>query len=315
VGLFEQNEEVGARRQEAAATQLSSFTAEQAEMLWSQVTNREPLPDTLDALKRLPEAIRIQAEEVAKGMFHDEFIMLARARASSLERSREAGSSLNVMAHSAKLAVFSAVGHLAASPWHLADSALLRSIGNAMRDAKNFDAALARFRSLQCMNLFVAALETDDRDSYLKSVKSLVRRNKVHNLVLDGELIEWRPEAEFLAACTEIGIRPMYVGIADRKAASSHSMLRPELTPQRIPALYVDTQGRQLELTDAGEVKLPEPGPQEPISSPEAAPAGRASVVRGASAPDTSAGAAPTSAMQSRIQALRTQQARRAARP
>jgi len=286
---------------------------EQAAGLWTQVTNHEPLSDPLDALKRIPDAIRPQVEEVAKVLFRSEFIRLAAGRFSVSERARDPAISLNVLTHSAKLAVFSAVGYLAASPWHLADAALLKRIGSDLQGAQNLDSARTHFQSVQCMNLFVAALESDDRDSYLKFVKGLVRRHKVHNLVLDDELIEWRPEAEFLAACDEVGIRPMYVGIASRKAASRHSMLRPETTPQRIPSLYVDTQGRQLQLSESGEVQRPEsakpiPAAQQPLEPPRAA-------MSATPQPEAAAGTAPSSAMQSRIQNLRAQQARRSTRP
>lgn len=286
---------------------------EQATRLWAQVSNHDPLSETMDALNRIPDAIRPQVEDVAKALFRNEFITLAAARFSVSEQARDPAFSLHVMTHSAKLAVFSAVGYLAASPWHLADAALLKRIGSDLQGAQNLDAAQKRFQSVQCMNLFVAALETDDRDSYLKSVKGLVLRHKVHNLVFDDELIEWRPEAEFVAACNEVGMRPMHVGIADRRAVTKHSMLRPETTPQRIPALYVDTQGRQLQLSESGEVRLPEPDQSTPVAAP--APAARQAAKPIVPAPESTAGTAPSSTMQSRIQNLRAQQARRTARP
>lgn len=310
MGLFDDTE--AQARHETVAPIANAY--EQATKLWTQVTNHDPLSETMNALNRIPDAIRPQVEDVAKGLFRDEFIRLAVGRFSAPERARDAGFSLSMMTHSAKLAVFSSVGYLAASPWHLADAALLKRIGSDLHGANSFEAAQKHLQSVQCMNLFVAALETDDRDSYLKSVKSLVRRHKVHNVVLDDELIEWLPEAEFLAACTEVGIRPMHVGIADRKLASKHSMLRPETTPQRIPALYVDTQGRQLQLSESGEVKLPEPTKPAP-AVPAQAPAARPATRPAAPAPEAAAGVAPSSAMQSRIQNLREQQARRSARP
>ena len=286
---------------------------EQATRLWAQVTNHDPLSETLDALKRIPDAIRPQVEEVAKGLFRSEFIRLAAARFSVSERARDPVFSLNLMTHSAKLTVFFAVGYLAASPWHLADAALLKRIGADLHGAQSLDSAQKHFQSVQCMNLFVAALDTDDRDSYLKSVKGLVRRHKVNNLVLDDELIEWLPEAEFLAACNEVGIRPVHVGIADRKVASKHSMVRPETTPRRIPALYVDTQGRQLQLSESGEVKLPESAKSTLAAAPTPA-AARPAARPAPPAPEAEAGTTPSSAMQSRIQNLRAQQARRSAR-
>ena len=109
MGLFDDIE--AQARHETVAPVADAY--EQATKLWAQVTNHEPLLEALDALKRIPDAIRPQVEDVAKGLIRDEFIRLAVARLSISERARDPGFSLNVMTDNAKLGVFFAVGYLA----------------------------------------------------------------------------------------------------------------------------------------------------------------------------------------------------------
>jgi hypothetical protein len=288
-----------------------------AEQLFASA-NKDLLPETFDALKRMPEEVRAAVEEVAHVIFRAEAMRLLTQRAADDAAKVDPSRSVNVLVHSGKLAALSAVGYLSGAPWHLADGAMLKRIVDDLAGASHLDSATQRLRTVKCVNLFVAAVESDDRESYLKAIKGLVKRHKVNGLVFDAELVEWSPEAEFLAACEEIGLRPVHIGIADRRRASQHSMMRPELSQLRTPALYVDSTGRPLKLSDTGEVLL-QPAATQAAATAPAVPAARAAAPAPAPAPaavELPAGVASSSAVQSRIAKLREQQSsRRVARP
>lgn len=282
---------------------------------WTATPHADHLPETLNALRRIPESLQAATQEVADRLLKEEFLAIAIQRYSCPERAREPSSSPRAMMHSAKLAVLSAVGHFSFSPWHLADGALLKRVCADLAGATGFDAAARHLEVPQRINLFVAALECDDRESYLKAVRGLVCRHKVNSLVFDAELVEWLPDVAFLSACTEVGIRPAYIGIADRCAAGRHFMLQPEATQARIPALFVDSRGRILDLSDAGEVIRPEDAAQPEASVPEPGCLEPESTGSLAAPPQPAPAVAPTSAIQARIQAIRAGQSRKSARP
>lgn len=324
MGLFEEDGDAEAQARWEAVTPMVDGLNEAVRLF--DTVNKEPLAETQDALKRIPEMLLPQVEAVAAKIFRDEFLRLAASRRNDAKSQLDPSNSVNVLAHSAKLAAFSAVGYLSSSPWHLADDALLKRIARDLEGAQDFDAADKHLWSVRCVNLFVAASDSDDRDSYLKAAKALVRRHSVHNLVLDGELAEWLPDVEFQMACRDVGLRPLFVGIADRRDASKHSMLRPETSPAMIPALFVDTKGQQLSLGASGEVLLPQSAPR-PAAAPVAAPAPQlpAQPARQEAVPASAPAqprlpqggpTPPPTAMRDRIQAMREKQGRRlGARP
>lgn len=293
-----------------ATNEAPRLTAEQAAEAARHAlaaSNIEPLSDTLDALKRLPESLRAAAEEVSRAIFQTEAIRLLTSRFLDPTSAADPGRRITTVVHSAKLATLSAVSYFASSPWQVADGTLLKRIEDDLAGSKGFDAALRRLDGVRSINLFVAAVDTDDRETYLKAVKGLVKRHKVHGLVFDAELVEWLPEAEFLSACEEVGLRPIHIGIADRARASTHSMMRPELTPRRTPALYVDSHGRQLQLSAEGAV-LPHaaPAPEQVAPIATQAPAPAAPHVSAPAAPPVAT--APSSAIQERLAKIRAQQ-------
>lgn len=287
--------------------------AEAARGALAQV-NCEPLADLLDAMKRIPEPLHRGVEEVATHIFKTEALRLLTERFLDPKAETNPGRSVGVLVHSAKLASASAVMYFASSPWQLVDAALLARMLDDLAGSSSFDAAQARFHAVKSINLFVAATDSDDRDSYLKAVKGLVKRHKVNGLVFDAELVEWLPEAEFLSACADVGLRPTCIGIADRKKASKHQMMRPDATPQRVPALFVDSAGNRLELSPEGEVMLApraQAAPEAPAAPPPEQP------VRQASPPvePRTTGVTPSSTFQDRIRKLRAKQDESTKRP
>lgn len=271
--------------------------AELAERTWPQVAGREPLADTLSAISRLPEKVREAVLEVCAHIYRSEFFRLTEL--APMRRT-------NDIASSAQMSVFSAVSHLAEKAFHLADAPLLTRIARELQLASNLEPACRILDEFKSVNLFIAALETDDRDSYLRAAKELVRRQPVKFAVLDAELIEWNPTSEFLAACSEIGVRPSCVGIADRSAAASHSMLQTDSKYRLTPALYLDSEGRRLE-PDAGGVLGP--------LTRSVATRQTANAPIQHEPPAALRATAPTTAIQARIESLRQSQARRGPRP
>jgi hypothetical protein len=210
-----------------------------------------PSPATADALKFIPEELRPRVSAIADRQLRAEFARLASevlARPPVEGGWVDPSSTPAMLLSTAKLLSSSSVGYMASQPWHLADAATLKCIGNEMQKGGGLECARRLLMSTKPLNLFVAATDMDDRASYLKSVAAAVRGRKVHNVVLDAELIEWNPEREFLEACEIIGIRPTYVGIVDRRRVGGYSMLNPATTPEAIPLLCIDSDGRPFNL-------------------------------------------------------------------
>lgn len=273
------------------------------------------LPETNDALARLPEVLRPAAERIADNIFERKF--LAQERHLFLNPNKHAYSQV-VRTHSAKLEAFSAVGYFASGAWHLADNVVLGKISAALAAADDFEGAQKILKSVPSVNLFVAAQDSDDRDSYLRAVKAYVKRHKVNNLVLDAELIEWAPSAEFLATCAELGMRPTHVSIVDRESAGKHAMLRSDTSAAAVPALFVDTKGRQMNARPNGSLVLanPEASAQPAASAKreQVAPRIPVSVERPAVATELQ-GVPPPAALHDRMARLQSAQRTRLHRP
>lgn len=229
---------------QAMTVELSAMTAS---------VNSEPLAVTGDAIRRIPESLQPLVATLTAQVYQEAFSRLAKqvlqdpaSYGDDGRRLTDVARTPSMLSHSAKLEAFSAAGHLAAQPWHLADAACLKAIEANMTKTGNFDGARKLLVASKPVNVFVAATESDERASYLKAVAASVRKRKVHNVVLDAELIEWQPERDFLEACDIIGMPPTYVGISDRKSAEHHGMMSPSTTPEAIQALFIDTDGRKM---------------------------------------------------------------------
>lgn len=294
---------------DATVDPVSLLTPEQA----LASVDLEPLPEVIDALKRIPEAARASFERAAARMFKSRFLKDAAERIARPGAAHDPSQSLTMVAHSVKVAVYSAIQSASFAPWHLADAKVVARIAADVDKGVDMDRATKHLDAVKPVHLFVAALEADDRESYLKAAANLVKRHKVRAIVLDAELIEWFPEADFLAAAEQIGIHPQLIGIADQATASRHSIMTQQGRVEVLPAIYVNSLGKQLSLDDQGGVQLearPEPAPAHAPRKPTAA-------AHSTTAPVSDMlPVAPGSAIQSRIQALRATQSRRgAARP
>jgi hypothetical protein len=267
-----------------------------------------PLTETSAALQLLPDPVRSAAERIAESMFLEGVGKLVKRMGTSgttLERRP------GVVAHSAKLEVFSAVSGLAWLPWHLADKALVDAVSEEIRNSGDLGVGQAHFEKVRSVNLFVAALPADSRESYLRSVAALIKGRRVRAVVLDAELVEWWPQKSFASACEQIGLRPMFVAIAERSAAGLHSILSDRRFGQPVA---VDSSGTQLAFDDAGAVTL---GSLGKTNGDRAARTGDSKPTEG---PSVAVASEPSGAVASRIDALRDRQARyrnagRTARP
>lgn len=268
-----------------------------------EIANKEPLSETLNALKRIPESLRPAVELVVNRIYQNTFIQSYEQVFQTDPKMRSQLNTASMLNHAAKLLAFSAVGHFASNPWHIADSALLTKMSNSLKGSESLTPAAELIESAKSTNVFVAAMETDDRDSYLKAVKRMVSRQKINQIVLDAELIEWRPEADFMAACSTIGISPSMVGISDRKTVAKHGTML-STAERGIPSVFVDTQGRPLNPGKAGEMFVAEFLPSKP--KPESTQT--ASVIAMTEAPISTA---PSSDMHNRLKELKARQARR----
>ena len=267
-------------------------------------SDMEPLTSMADSLRVIPEVLRPRVSATADRLLRAEFDRLARETLADPTSGLAKGDGWvnpartpRMMLGTAKLFAASSVGHMASQPWHLADAATLKAIGVEMGKGGGLECARKVLMSTKPLNLFVAATDMDDRSSYLKSVAAAVKGRKVHNVVLDAELIEWHPEKEFLEACELIGMRPMYVGIVDRKRMLGHSMLNPATTSDAIPLLSIDSDGRPFTY------QAEKPAP--------AAVAAAAAPRQGAAAPvDNVVAMPPSNAMRDKIRALQSRQGR-----
>lgn len=276
-----------AAKQAEQAEQVEQAGALPQELL--ALVDSEPLPAQVDALRRIPEKLRDTVTELALRLFKAKLLQLSQAIAGQPGAESDPSRKPTMLAHSAKLHALSCVSHMAAQPWHLADAKVLTALHAQLRKTGDLSIARKHLVTDACLNLFVVALPEDDRMSYLKAAAAARRRHPVHNLVLDGELIEWIPEADFLEACEIVGMPPTFIGIVDKAEAGRHSMLNPAST--RSTTLCVDTNGHPWTLRPDGSV-----APQH-VQEPEA-PAPASPV------------APPNSAIQDKLRALRDRQTR-----
>ncbi|MEJ6002698.1 hypothetical protein [Paucibacter soli] len=278
-----------------------------------KVADRDPLSDTVDAIRRIPEELRPQVERIAEQLYKDAFVYLYE-RAYAIDGGLKTyGTTPNSLNHSAKLAAMSAVGGFALEPWHMVDAAALSKIADALVDAESFQPAIDALSTIKGVNLFVAATEADDRDSYLKAVKAMLKRHRVRQLVFDAELVEWRPASDFLEACSIVNIGPAHVGIATRDLASKHSIMATSRMTG-VPALYVDSGGRQMVPDSTGRLELPALA-QGSISTPRQAAAPQARIETPLTEARDAQGLSPSLATKDRLANLRSAQQRYRARP
>ena len=311
----------GAGQQPLSASAQAALDVRKKAAEMFRGADKNLLPETLTALKLVPEEIRPAVEMVTQHLFEDAFRAVVTAHLSAKNPNRAMTPGL--LAHSAKLEVFWAVGSLARRAWHLVDDQTLERINNDLQGARTLESAHKRIDTIRCVNMFVAATPDDDRDSYLRAVAALVKRHKVHSLVFDGEIIEWSPAREFSQACEAVGLLPLHVGIADKSHAPQHSSMAEHAAAVGRPALFVDSSGHALRVGEDGAL---EPAGQRPSSttSPATSSATSSTTSRArqptiatldpaAGAAVVHADAAPTASVQARIEALRGNQARRAA--
>lgn len=262
----------------------------------------EPLPGTSDSLALLPEPVREAVQTLLPALFRTQLGKLAQEalRSDALAKSflRKPATWVN----SAQLHVMSEVCTLAAMEWHIAGDDDTRRIAAALRSTGDLAAVRPELQALKPLHVFVAALPHDDRDSYLRAVAAAIKDKPVASVIFDGELIEWTPDDEFLAACEFIGMRPRFVGICERRHVGRHSLMSPSMLPAGTRAVAIDTAKRRLRLDDSGAVVMADAAPA-PASSTSAAPP----TAPPQEAPTTSAAAE----MQRRIQGLRATQVRR----
>lgn len=267
--------------------------------MWKSV-DRDQLPETLDALKRIPEPFRSVIAGIANEVVFEEFTRLATplalreaAASDGAERHRlPLCEQPKMLANSAKLSALSLVSSAAGASWHLADPAMLDRLSQELRESGDIACIDRSLAERKAMNLFVAAGEADDRSSYLKSISALVKRLPVNGIVFDAELVEWLPEAEFLEACAVVGLPPVNIGIADRSKVGQHSMMRAQSVPPGIAIAAIDTAGRRLELDASGAVTRPE----APVAQRRVASKPAVRLEQSPAAPAEEASASPSTA-------------------
>lgn len=220
----------------ASTPLLDRPDANALEAAW-RAADKAPLPETTSAINRIPEAIRSSVAQALDREFKLEFMASMSMHSDSGPDSIERKPS--VLAHSAKLMVYSTASYLAFMPWHVIDGELITEIQRSL--AKGVDVPMLHevIRRSGAVNLFVAARESDDRDSYIRTCKSLLGRVKVAYLVLDSEICSFSPDA---AVCTDLGLSGCNIGISDRDKSSNHSFMN----ARGLKAVYIDTGGKQL---------------------------------------------------------------------
>lgn len=270
---------------------------------------RDPHPEALDAIRRMPKVVGDAFTASLPARFRARF--MREAATAVLERASRGAPSSSRLAHAAHLFCMSEAGWLAASPWHLAGDSALKRCAALVSSGASLTEAVSVLIPAEATRLYIAASESDDRDSYLRAAAALIRRHKAVTAVLDGELIEWS-NGDYGEAMRVTGLNAVHLAVADRAKASRHSVFSAQTGLSKYPVVVVDSTGRPMKFTDAGvELAVPEA---------PAAKASRPSAAREAQPADepvpTPMPTVPSSAMQSRIQAMRaTQAARRQAKP
>lgn len=275
-----------------------------------------PLAGAADALNRLPEILRRPVSKLLETEHLERIAEISR-RAARADSDSQAHYSPLVLAQSVAQSVKSTADRFALLPWHIADAAQIERIAADVEAGADLPEIERQLEALKPIHLFVAALPEDDRDSYLKAVAAAIKGRRIARVVLDAEIIEWSPQAEFDIACAAIGLRGFFVGISTRASAERHSDINPETRRKGVEAVMIDTLGRPFrphqpveEPASGGRRATQLRGPQASSAQPAAAEKKDESAPVGMPAP---AGGH----MQGRIQAMREAQAarRRAARP
>jgi hypothetical protein len=253
----------------------------------------------MESLGILPEPVREAVEQLLPALFRAQLGKLAQEALRSDALAKLFLRKPSTWINSATLHVLSEISSLAALEWHIAGAEDLVRIAAALRGSGDLTAARTAIRSLRPLHVFIAALPHDDRDSYLQSVATAIAGKPVASVVFDGELIEWTPDDEFLAACSVVGIRPRFAGICERRHVGRHSLMNPAMLPPGTRAIFIDTASRRLHLDDSGAVVMADAAP-----APAAAPAQR-------DQPQVASGTDAAADMRTRIKGLRASQVRR----
>lgn len=279
-----------ARKADLAATPAAPAMPAAHVDLWERCTVALSA-DALAALARLPQEIRAAATEQAQEALRMEFIREC-DRLIALGTAKEQLRPQRII-EAANLAVYSEVSHTAFRPWHACDAAALAK-AKSLIETSGFRGLQDHFKSLAMPALFVAGKSSDDRDSYLQACAALVKRIRPARLVFDAEFVEWFPERDFVQACATVGIPCGHVGIVERAARESHSLMHPMHHP-----IMVDTSGMSLDAAASTQRGAARPHVEAP---------GQTKVASEAPAANDPAGA-PSETTLNRIAQLRSRQA------
>jgi len=195
---------------------------------------------TLTALERIPLSLQAVVRQAADRDFMHSFFEMAPVLLESGPRSIERQPM--TIANSAKLSAFSLVGHLSFLPWHVIGGELSAELSKVITEGVDHLKINEIISRSGAVNLFVAAKESDDRESYIRSCRALLGRIKVARIVLDAELISFIPSNEFVSLCDSLGLGATFVGVSERSKAKNHSFMG----GPHFKGVCVDTEGRQL---------------------------------------------------------------------
>ncbi|WP_137921287.1 hypothetical protein [Hydrogenophaga sp. 2FB] len=210
-----------------------------AQAAWES-QDKSHLSETLTALNRLPEVLRGTIRDHLDALVAHDFVL-------SVEKHLELGEpmgprDISRLLNSAKLGAMSYASYLGFMPWHLAERSpeLMGKMTRLFEDGLNCEGVHEAIRSSGAINLFVAARDSDDRSSYLRSVKALIERLPVATLVLDEEMV-YHYGANMSEACAAIGMHQGHVTVATR----SNVVHLSDMSIRGIKGVFLNTEGRQ----------------------------------------------------------------------
>lgn len=202
--------------------------------------DKNHLSETLTHLSRLPEVLRETIRDHLDLVVEHDFI---RSVDNHLALGDTMGTrGLSRLLNSAKLSALCGASYLGFMPWHLAAKSpeLMEKMKGVFADGLDCMGAQAAIRNSGAINLFVAARDSDDRTSYLRSVKSLFERLPVSSLVLDEEMV-YHYGTNFAEACAAIGIHQGHVAISTRGNVIHLS----DMHNHGLKGVFLDSEGRQ----------------------------------------------------------------------
>lgn len=206
--------------------------------------NKDLLPEAVKYLKWVPENLHPLVSKVSVQIFEDEFKRIALGALESKQAACASKTPL-MMAHSAKLSVFSSIQFLALLPWQLANKSNFGTIEQAIESTDSFDTVREILLANGAVSLFIGATRDDDLDSYVKSVKSIIASRKVAYLVLDPEVVEPAPSAVFPELRDKLGFTSACVELCERSKIADHPWLK-ETGHFGLPVILVNSNGRPL---------------------------------------------------------------------